>query len=77
MEPDKKSTSGALLGLIVIVIILVVGGIYVWQSKVKQMEQDKLQNSALTQEDTKALDALQQEAGAVNANVGVDANSVK
>jgi uncharacterized protein HemX len=77
MEPDKKSTSGALLGLIVIVIILVVGGIYVWQSKVKQMEQDKLQNSALTQEDTKALDALQQEAGAVNANVGVDVNSVK
>jgi hypothetical protein len=31
---------------VVIIIILIVGGIYVWQSKVKQLEQLKLQNAA-------------------------------
>lgn len=29
MEPEKKS-SGALIGAIIIIIILVAGGIYVW-----------------------------------------------
>lgn len=73
MEPEKKS-NGALIGLIVIVIILVIGGIYVWQSKVKEMEK---QNPALTTEDASTLDALDQEAASVNATIDVDINSVK
>ncbi|KKR79687.1 MAG: hypothetical protein UU24_C0004G0025 [Candidatus Nomurabacteria bacterium GW2011_GWA2_40_9] len=32
MEPNKKS-NGALVGTIVIIIILVLGGIYMWNSK--------------------------------------------
>lgn len=31
MEPEKKS-NGALIGLIVIIIILILGGIYIWQT---------------------------------------------
>ena len=30
MEPEKKS-NGALIGLIIIIIILIVGGLYMWQ----------------------------------------------
>jgi hypothetical protein len=30
MEPEKKS-NGALVGLIVIILILVIGGVYLWQ----------------------------------------------
>ena len=32
MEIEKKS-NGALVGLVVIIIILIVGGIYIWQSR--------------------------------------------
>lgn len=32
MEPEKKS-SGALIGSAIIIIILIVGGIYLWQKK--------------------------------------------
>jgi hypothetical protein len=35
MKSEKKS-NGALVGSIIIIIILVIGGIYIWQSKVKE-----------------------------------------
>ncbi|MEK9182847.1 MAG: hypothetical protein AAB809_02085 [Patescibacteria group bacterium] len=35
MEPEQKS-NGALTGLIIIIIILVLGGIYLWKSSVKE-----------------------------------------
>jgi len=34
MEPEKKS-HGALIGSIIIIIILIIGGLYIWQSRVK------------------------------------------
>jgi len=46
MEKEEK-TNGALIGLIVIIIILIIGGIYIWQSKVKQIEQIKAQNATI------------------------------
>ena len=43
MEPEKKS-NGALVGSIVIIIIIVIGGIYIWQSKIKSaLEEKKIQ----------------------------------
>jgi len=35
MESEKKS-SGALIGSIIIIVILLIGGIYTWQLKVKE-----------------------------------------
>ena len=35
MEPEKKS-NGAFVGLVVIINILVLGGIYIWQSSQKE-----------------------------------------
>ena len=40
MEPEKKS-NGALVGSIIIILILVIGGIYIWQSKVKNVLEEK------------------------------------
>ena len=34
MEPEQK-TNGALVGLIIIIIILILGGIYLWKSGAK------------------------------------------
>lgn len=46
MEEEKEKPNGAFLGLVIIIIILIIGGIYVWQSKVKNTIFQK-QNSAI------------------------------
>lgn len=77
MEPEKKS-NGALVGLIVIVIILIIGGIYMWQSKVKNtLEQNNTQAGTVTPADTNELDALGQTINTTDTNVGVDITTVK
>ncbi|MBP9711870.1 MAG: hypothetical protein KBD55_02430 [Candidatus Pacebacteria bacterium] len=40
MEQEKK-LNGTLIGSIIIIIILIVGGIYTWQSKAKQLIREK------------------------------------
>jgi len=53
METEQKS-NGALIGLIVIVIILIIGGIYLWQTSLK----DNTTESTLgTSEDSAQLEA--------------------
>ena len=37
MEPEKK-TRGALIGSIIVIVILIIGGIYVWQNKIIILE---------------------------------------
>ncbi|MFA5932155.1 MAG: hypothetical protein WC793_02150 [Candidatus Paceibacterota bacterium] len=77
MEPEKKS-NGALVGLIVIVVILILGGIYIWQSKVKNtLEQNKIPSGPVTPADTNALNALDKTINATDTNVGVDVKTIK
>ncbi len=78
MEPEKKS-NGALVGLVVIVIILIIGGIYMWQSSMKNVEAptDGLaQTEALSNQDASALEALDLEATSTDAEVEVDIETV-
>jgi ABC-type Na+ efflux pump permease subunit len=76
MEPEKKS-NGALVGLIIIIIILVIGGIYIWQSKVQSaLEEKKLQSENVTPSDTDELNNLEQDLNTVDTNVGVDVDAV-
>lgn len=76
MEQEKKP-NGALLGSIVIIIILIIGGIYVWQSKVQQLlEQKKLQSEAITAMDANELNALEQDLSTTDTNINVDVNGV-
>lgn len=77
MEPEKKS-NGALVGLVIILIILVVGGIYVWQSKVKN-EQGALntQMENLTPSDSDELNNLEQELNSTDTNIDVDINTLE
>lgn len=73
MEPEKKS-NGALVGLVIIVIILVLGGIYVWKSKIQT--QTSL-NTTPTTEDANSINALEQDLKNTDTNVGVDVNTLK
>lgn len=83
METEKKS-NGAIVGLVVIIIILIIGGVYILQTKIKQVEEIKAQNArilaenaALLLEDANALNALEQDLKNTDTNVGVDTNTIK
>ncbi len=86
MEPEKKS-NGATVGLIVIVIILIIGGVYIWKAKVRSaMEEKKTaemnaakagSNSEVTSSDSAEVDALGEDLDSTSTNVDVDVNSLK
>ena len=67
MEPEKKS-NGAFVGLVVIIIILVVGGIYIWQSSQKE--------KTVTNQDAAVMDSLQLDAETTDTDTGVDVNTI-
>ena len=75
MEPEKKS-SGALVGLIIIIIILVIGGIYMWQLNENAKKEIQFQNNTVTNEDSAELDTLDAELQTTDTNTVVDVNAV-
>ena len=74
METEKKS-NGAFVGLGNIVIILIIGGIYMWKVNQKAVEQ-KDQLPAITDQDSTELDALELDASSTDAMTGVDADAI-
>ena len=54
MDTEKK-TSGEFFGLIIIIIILIVGGIYIWKSQIKKIQEIKVQNSATAIQDANTV----------------------
>jgi len=72
MDTEKKS-NGALIGLIVVIIILVVGGIYLWMKNRISLTEP----ANVTTEDGTALDTLDKDIGGTDTNVGVDVNAVE
>lgn len=79
MEPEKKS-NGALIGLIIIIVILIVGGIYLWQknkSKIIQNPQSLAVTKTVTPNDTASLNSLEQDLNTTSTNVDVNVDSLK
>jgi len=54
MEPEQKS-NGALTGLVVIVIILIIGGIYLWKSGMSSKQE--AENPPATDNSANSIDA--------------------
>jgi len=77
MEPEKKS-NGALIGLIIIIIILIVGGLYMWQKNKNVINETNTQAETVTPEDSAELDTLNQELDTTDIDVGANAiNSIQ
>ena len=74
MEPEKKS-NGAMVGLVIIIILLIVGGIYVWQSNKDALEETP--TPALSEEDSTELNDLEADLETTDTSVGVDVNEVE
>ncbi len=80
MEPEKKS-NGAMVGLAIVVIILVIGGIYMWQTNKVEVEAPvenlvEVSSEALNNQDAAAIDALDSEVESTDAEAGVDVEAV-
>lgn len=78
MEPEKKS-NGALIGSVIIIIILIIGGIYIWSSNKKSLRPavaPQTQTGAVTNQDSAALDSLNSELNSTSTSTGVNVNSV-
>ena len=75
MEPEKKS-NGALIGSIIIIIILIVGGIYIWQSKMQKALEEKNAQSEIavpTDADAEELDILDNDINEADIDLGASA----
>ena len=68
MEPEKKM-NGAMVGLIIIIVILVLGGIYIWQSKVKALPEGTLQGEVVSPEDEEELNSLENDLNSVDTDI--------
>ena len=71
MEPDKKS-NGAFVGLVVIIIILVIGGIYIWRSSKSTIDNTNSQSESVTEEDSVSLGTLEEDSNAAEIDVGAN-----
>ncbi len=80
MEPEKKS-HGALIGSIIIIIILIIGGIYVWQSKIKEIQLERknveMQATAMQAASDLELKALEAELNSTDTTVNVNVDNLK
>ena len=80
MGPEKKS-HGALIGSIIIIIILIIGGIYAWQTKVKDIklkqQQVEMQAAAINAANMNELKTLEQDLNSIDTNTGVDAETIR
>lgn len=76
MEPEKKSY-GALIGSIIIIIILIIGGLYIWQSQMKDTLSKKEAATTVTAEDDALLNSLTAEVGGADTNIDLDLNTVQ
>ncbi|MFZ2072093.1 MAG: hypothetical protein WA101_01280 [Minisyncoccia bacterium] len=77
MESEKKS-HGALIGSIIIIIILIIGGIYIWQSKMKNVVGLPETPTPITSDNTAdELNTLEQDINSTDTSTGVDVNSIQ
>ncbi len=72
METEKKS-NGAMIGLIIIIILLLVGGIYVWQTNKKAL----VSNEVVGTEDSSELDTLDSNLQTTDIDIGVDLETIE
>lgn len=62
------------MGLVIIVIILIIGGIYMWKVNNDNRAKMEAQNEALSAQDSAELEALEQELN--TADTEIDANVI-
>lgn len=85
MEPnvDKKS-NGALIGAIIVIIILVLGGLYVWQNQkgeitlpTNQISNENLDQSSAVINAYNELEVFEEDLGNTDTNIEVNVETLQ
>ncbi|OGI74309.1 hypothetical protein A3D42_02380 [Candidatus Nomurabacteria bacterium RIFCSPHIGHO2_02_FULL_41_18] len=78
MEPEKKSRGVVWVLIAIIVIILIVSGIYISQSGIKNIEYEytPTTETEIKSEELKEIDALEADLMEVDTETGVDINAI-
>ncbi len=80
MESEKKS-HGALIGSLIIIVILIIGGIYIWQTKIKEMKTEQqrvqMQAAAINAANLNEIKTLEQDLNNTNTDIGVNVDTIK
>jgi len=76
MEGEHKS-NGATVGLIIILLILIVGGIYTWKSKLKNIANRDQVLSPITVEDSEELEAILKDLGTADAEGSFETEEIQ
>jgi uncharacterized protein HemX len=80
MEPQEKKSHGALIGSIIIIIILIIGGVYVWQMKVKQMKLEQkrieMQAEAINAASVNELNTLEEDLNTTGTELDINVDEI-
>ena len=71
-------SNGAMVGLIIIILILVIGGIYMWWANKNKADSTQVpQYQAVSPSDSNDLNTLEADVKGADTSTGVDVNSVQ
>jgi len=80
MESEKKS-HGALIGSLIIIVILIIGGIYIWQTKIKEIKVEQqrvqMQAAAINAANLNEIKTIEQDLNNTNTDIGVNADTIQ
>ena len=76
MEQEQKS-NGAIIGSIIIIVLLMIGGIYVWQAKMKEVKLEKQKQEEAIRASNAELNQIEQELKNTNTTSNIDTSKVQ
>ena len=76
MEQEQKST-GALFGSIIIIVLIILGGVYIWQTKMKEVQQEKQKQTEIIQANNAELDKIEQDLKNADMATNIDTSKIQ
>ena len=76
MEQEQKS-NGAIIGSIIIIVLLIIGGIYVWQAKMKEVKLEKQKQEEAINASNAELNQIEQELKNTDTTSNIDTSKVQ
>ena len=76
MEQEQKS-NGALVGSIIIIVLIIIGGIYIWQTKMKEIKLEKEKQAEIIKANDAELNQIEQDLKNAETATNIDTSKVQ
>ncbi len=73
--PEDKKSIGPIVGIVIIILVLVLGGLYFWGQKINMMDQGISPETVLNAEDASLVQLGQQSDSDTTASIEADLNA--